>query len=488
MTTKIAVLQDKPPRTQVYAWSTFWVQEYESPWGIFEKFKFANSIDTKELLRTFGTEELLAIKHLSLTGINSNLVSMERLDVEKINSILKLPVKENNNQIRELISQRTPTKNVFRTTLTYCKRCIHEGFHSLLHQLSFLRHCPFHPHAKLYDFCIQCKREFPYRLNDLVQGFTCQCGHVMISHVDTFHLRWRTYKPQIKSPLLLRFLALTEEEIDRLKRICFFHSSAPESFDHFLEIYLSHIDPSIPIDPQIVHRQMTSHSHIFRHGNRKEDYERARYIGNGWRMRELDKQIENEIYSGSLNTFNAIRKRLRETVMRRHEGCVGEVLEGVPTCPYAYAYLNWWVSVLGFRNHKAISEPNNINRKKDYLRMETISVEDHSFFERFRMVWEGGLEFHPDNIRYRSSVATKWVYNHLLYVLLMNHFNNWLEFAFKKKYLHNDKFYLYFRRPFGYEGLPMFSIITNENSIDFHIWESNSPKRHLSDQIVCHGQ
>ncbi|MGR5863220.1 hypothetical protein ACT7CY_27495 [Bacillus pacificus] len=40
-----------------FAWSTEWIQKYESPWGIIEKFKYANAINGNIVLKLIGNEK-----------------------------------------------------------------------------------------------------------------------------------------------------------------------------------------------------------------------------------------------------------------------------------------------------------------------------------------------------------------------------------------------------------------------------------------------
>ncbi|MCE5169695.1 hypothetical protein LQV63_10255 [Paenibacillus profundus] len=473
MTSKITLLHDKPLDINFYTWNLQWVKDYESPWSIFEKFKYANNIGTKDFLKTFGTDELLAIKHLALSEKNCNVVRMERLQDDKIEQILKVPVKKNAYNILALVNRCFPSINLLRSNLAYCKICIRKGYHSIYHQLTFIHNCPFHPRAKLYEACQICNGRFRYVLNDKFNPYSCECGAKIFNASYPFQLVWKIHKPKIVSPTLLKLLSLTEDEIFRLKEMHFIHNENVASYEKFLEICLNQIDKSFTIDTHINHRITVSHSNLFLHGNRKEEYSRAEKVADVRSMKIIDREIDADIYNSTVNTYNALCSRLRKTILKDHSSCIKKLFKQKEICPYAYAYINWRVCIEGLSNHSNILKV--YNRKKsfhDYARLETISVEDIPIFQKLTHEWEKSLFFHEKNKRYLSTTATKWVTNHLLYWLLFNHFMNWLDFASKKRYREKGKVYFYFKIPFGYNNLPLFGFFQSGENIEFHVWEN----------------
>lgn len=104
------------------------------------------------------------------------------------------------------------------------------------------------------------------------------------------------------------------------------------------------------------------------------------------------------------------------------------------------------------------------------------------------------LEYHWKSIHYSkinheqfdfynnliSREATKWIVNQALFLLINNHFENWLKFAEKEKFKSNGKIYLYNSFPEKYQELPYYIIkIPNElninnQGIEFHWWTNRS--------------
>jgi hypothetical protein len=98
--------------------------------------------------------------------------------------------------------------------------------------------------------------------------------------------------------------------------------------------------------------------------------------------------------------------------MKGHEKCLKELLSGnyKRICPYAYAYLNWRVSIEGLRYHSDIAT--NYYRKRrstENTGIETISTIDDSALTNLRLAWEGSSKYYDGNRRYKSVVATKWL-------------------------------------------------------------------------------
>ncbi|QHW34840.1 hypothetical protein GZH47_31315 [Paenibacillus rhizovicinus] len=422
-----------------YTWNPLWVKEYESPWGVFEKFKYANNITSKEFLRTFGTDELRSVKHLSLFYVNANVHTMGRLSEDIILKILKVPVKAHTSEILDFVQKRVLIEELLRSDLAYCRYCMRSGYHSIFHQLKFIHSCPFHPHAKLYNSCPTCKKSFKYMINDPFSAFRCQCGTELFNKPD-YHIVWRNHKPNIVFQPLQKLLQLSENDITTLKEMEFVHYNDVEEHPRFLEAYLSRLDPTLLKTEKIEHKVIVSNENLLQQGNRQEEYRKAYYDGDLWTTEGIDNKIANEIYKSTVATYNALCNRIRKTILKK---CLKELLREnyKIICPYAYAYLNWRVCIEGLRYHSDIAT--NYYRKRrstENTGIDTISNIDVSVFTNLRLAWDGSLKYNDGNRRYKSLTATIWLINHFLYRLLMNHFYNWLEFADKKRYKKKDTF------------------------------------------------
>lgn len=54
--------------TTQFTWSSNWIQDYESPWGILEKFIWANAVEANIILELIGNENVTQLKNISNAG------------------------------------------------------------------------------------------------------------------------------------------------------------------------------------------------------------------------------------------------------------------------------------------------------------------------------------------------------------------------------------------------------------------------------------
>ncbi len=62
-------------------WTNEWLTQYESPWSVLEKIKFANLISTKQLLQQYGTDTSNKIRYGKVGKRHRNLITLEGLDL-----------------------------------------------------------------------------------------------------------------------------------------------------------------------------------------------------------------------------------------------------------------------------------------------------------------------------------------------------------------------------------------------------------------------
>lgn len=141
-----------------YTWSDNWIHPYESAWNIGEKLYAANV--SKELYNR--------IINVSQNGIKMNYSS-------KLLSYLKGPVKsdffEPFLQSSQVILNQLFDKEYYTLSQTrYCPECAKLGYHSVIHQLSFMDKCFIH-NQKLVFLCDceyssalvwKCKEHLPF--------------------------------------------------------------------------------------------------------------------------------------------------------------------------------------------------------------------------------------------------------------------------------------------------------------------------------------
>lgn len=66
-----------------FTWSADWIQKYESPWGIIEKFKYANAVDGNTVLNLIANDDVRKLKGISNTGRrHRELIHLRGIDYE----------------------------------------------------------------------------------------------------------------------------------------------------------------------------------------------------------------------------------------------------------------------------------------------------------------------------------------------------------------------------------------------------------------------
>ncbi|KRE47218.1 hypothetical protein [Paenibacillus sp. Soil522] len=94
-----------------YCWNDNWVHKFESPWSLFEKFKYANMAKDRDVLEIFGTKEVKNNKVLRRTKNNSNLYSLSGFDNSRLATVFGHDFKEANKE---------NIKNVVNTLIAVC--------------------------------------------------------------------------------------------------------------------------------------------------------------------------------------------------------------------------------------------------------------------------------------------------------------------------------------------------------------------------------
>lgn len=121
-----------------YLWKKEWCWPYESAWSILEKFKYANAI-TNDTLRSV----------ISLRTSTSTMIFTEDLYIYRQSKFAEEEFfrffQIDPNHFDSLkIFRGNDYNRLFRKELYYCPTCIQVGYHSFLHQPTFVSECPFH--------------------------------------------------------------------------------------------------------------------------------------------------------------------------------------------------------------------------------------------------------------------------------------------------------------------------------------------------------
>lgn len=211
-------------------WRPEWITAFESPWSALEKFKFANMAFDSDVFDLFGTSHVQNLKTKSFSSRTRDVISLTGLSDDEMKQYLGISLIELNKAQLEKIIGMLPEginkeSNFIQGHLITCTMCIQKGHHSIFHQLTMLKHCPYHQ-VELQDKCPKCKKQIPYEISDkyLTSPFTCKCGYSFypVEKKYSFCQEWGEWSTgPIIDQKLLTWLSLNEVDIEKLKKIHF---------------------------------------------------------------------------------------------------------------------------------------------------------------------------------------------------------------------------------------------------------------------------
>lgn len=202
-------------------WNASWVNPFESGWSILEKIKYANVINTRDLLHEFefDLENLI------------HVIGFDFLEQSK----------QNLTRLTGMFSKITYINYLIRSDLTYCEECLSMGHHSLFHQFSLLHQCPFHL-CDLRNACSKCGRKITFNFVNFqtFEGFTCKCSELITDLNFKSLSEWQLHVP-IKDELLIKWLEIDITTASYLFKNDFFYFpqliKEPGAMEFILQYY-----------------------------------------------------------------------------------------------------------------------------------------------------------------------------------------------------------------------------------------------------------
>lgn len=235
----------------IFTWNPEWISSYESPWGILEKFKFANAATDRDIFDVFGSKQFMGEKHKVVRKIDRNLITLSGINEHTVFRTLGYNLKRRNQHHLEStigVLPITHYESYIRTMLTYCPKCIKNGYHSIFHQITLIDTCPFHD-SPLYHHCPKCHNEIPYKISDKAthSPFVCICKYCFLGKdpILYFTEKWKAKNKQIKSPHLNTWLNLSEQQKKWVKKIYIYNDVAEQRHENIIPVVLSVLDEAI---------------------------------------------------------------------------------------------------------------------------------------------------------------------------------------------------------------------------------------------------
>ncbi|WP_336077169.1 TniQ family protein [Paenibacillus sp. 203] len=379
-------------------WRKEWMNEYESPWSIFEKVSLANHISRTEILKTLGNAEVKKIKKILLTDSRRELIKLSGFDLNILKQYLGVDLSVLNKSVISTLLKpveyyQEPISTWFPQLLNWCPECIKGGYHSWLHQFSLFHSCPIHQ-IKLLSLCPKCLNPIPFLVSDLAlsEPFTCMCGFKLADIGSTPWSQWKM-KVEIADVPVSKWIA--QGKRDDSNRLLF--SPLVSSIQHFtLES---------KIQSKFFNVKVAS----------TQDY-------------SYRDEFKNDLYKQNCRCFRNIDHYVRKKFIKKHLKCIlmlqelrkNENEEFPPICPYAYAYVFWKQTLLGrehFYNNLVIS------RRRPGITVATELIE-HIIDD-----YKNRLFAHTNLSKYDNREMFHWVINRVTSELCLNYFYEWLKIA-----------------------------------------------------------
>ncbi|HDR6277190.1 hypothetical protein [Bacillus cereus] len=444
-----------------FTWSADWIQKYESPWGIIEKFKYANAVDGNTVLNLIANDDVRKLKGISNTGRrHRELIHLRGIDYEVSEKILGINLKRYNDYILEqalhpLSINRNKIDNNFHQHINYCSVCLNTGYHSIFHQIKFFDHCLFHPNKKLIGICPKCKKTMPeYCINKgNIDAYNCICGQHFLGskNIRVIFSTWKN-DLSVQSKTVNTWKMLPKDLISTYQlSYPFYNYNNYSKFDkknlsqHLVkipELLIAAFTEKTLDNSKVINiyssdnifKIRDNHYHLRKNYNEISPHRICNFKSK--EMYHID-SIFLEIYKQTRVIYKAISRYILNKVINMHRKCVkkfDDTYEDGPTCLHAYAFMLWKSECEGRRLYPGIINQAQISNVYDFRCLNNkFSVfpkgpfmlhlkEILNTFQRNPSTeeWEFNL------LRYNIS-AISYVVNRITSYLLLERYIKWLE-------------------------------------------------------------
>ncbi len=477
--------------SRMLTWREEWISEYESPWGIIEKFRYANAFSVDNIFDILGADNTKNKKIKSWSQKERDLITLYGLSKSQVKSVLGFDMHNSNRYYHEknfgIDISLKHMKKYLRDTVFYCPECFKIGYHSIWFQNTMVKKCPFH-NIPLQEKCPVCNKSIPYEIDkgNAREPFKCFCGYSYFndSNQRIFSDIWEENKSlEIISPELLSWESLNSKHLDKLKLIYFDGKSVKNPNSDIINLIISTISDNqyYSIKPTVKHYKTASIRNI---NIIKNTYgEKAYYLKipnkevrnlRDYKRHSPNKTVDlkykdfySDMYKSYRQILSSVCRYIRRKVIYKHKKCINKLLKNSTIiynkdekiCPYAYAYIMWRKSV---QNCLVSNLFQNKNEDINY----TIAP-DNSLMLDLLSDWKSRFgEKIFDNV-----IACRWVLYKVIAHIFISHYHNWLNISKNLSEINELDWNLYFE----YEEIPAYIVRyfnSNEPYIEFH-WSGN---------------
>ncbi|MFS0921294.1 hypothetical protein [Brevibacillus sp. 179-C 1.1 NHS] len=475
-----------------YTWRKNWIRAYESPWSILEKFKFANALTAREVLKILGTDRVKSLK-AGIGGCHRNLITLSGFNSHTVHDVLGIDMLSSHQKIfDQLLSpllERHRTTFFIREDIAICEECLQTGYHSIFHQWNFLHHCPFHL-SPLNFACPNCSERYKYEMTDegFLSPFACKCGHFFLKESTSrfFYKEWGADEP-IRCNKVNSWLSEANCNSKKIESIYLFTQKGFHQSPTLLDGVLGFLMNENTKTPRPYFSQITTPKISMIRGD-QEKYENKKYskknspLNSEYSLERNRLRVQQEDLFHSYNQLiSSIARNLRKTVLMKHKTCIERYFLGDsagPKCPYAFAYIHWRAFVQNFDSPRHVTVRYKRPNPGDHRFLQFPFALYSDFFADVVEVWKSQVE----DFSNESRAALKWVLGRSIAHVSISFFWTWLSIA--KKLMTN---YIMLRLPpFSYEYLsPFFLVLPFHEQKAYEIHYETTPDKNniISDQI-----
>ncbi|MEX2460624.1 MAG: hypothetical protein WD469_04890 [Paenibacillaceae bacterium] len=300
-------------------WRKEWIQPYESTWSIIEKIKYANQVNIRDLLHSWGNEAARKIKSGIIAKHFLDPFFLEAFNKDKMYNSLQFCIKTHVhiviNQLTGMMPDYISRSFFFRKNLWFCSTCLKQGYHSFLHQFILINECPFHLQA-LENHCPNCKKAIPFLLssNKHDGGFICKCSNslIIIDNQVSYFDKWDR-EPIIKSPDVQNWLI--NENNKKIQNAYFYKENLihnKNSMKLILELLNENDEP------------LGAVKHIY--GNKKKIMNKKELNDPQLNCFDLNQEkyhvFHDNIYENVRQLLKSIDHKLLNGVLKKHANCI----------------------------------------------------------------------------------------------------------------------------------------------------------------------
>lgn len=437
-------------------WSSDWIQPYETPWGIIEKFRYANAVSGNVVLDLLGNEGVKKLKKISSAGNgHRSLLTLMGIRPEITGQILGINLVEYNDSIiRTVIPCLSHIKNLsnyFRNNVSYCKLCLDKGYHSFFHQIRFFSHCAFHPEQKIIDTCLKCNKLMPEYLisNDTTEAFRCTCGN---SFLDSHNISeiFQTWKKEnnIQNEIVKKWLDLSPHVIENYHLI--FPLNNYRKYNEFNKSNIGDLSKILKLlvtafndnnggyhSKQVI--KVSSGKKISLRKNDK-DYLKEKYIRSfphllkpaAFKKKHEQDSFYFDIYHQTRSIYKSISRYILRNIIKDHKNCVrifNKENQNGDVCPYALAFVLWKMEFEKKQNFSELEKHWSIPSSYNFERFR----EDYTIFPKGNIISHIEeilepyyLESEQDYFSTYNISSINYIFNKIISHLLIERFIQWL--------------------------------------------------------------